>query len=151
MFIMVFMPFRHFLIPGNVSWTEEGHKFAWHMKLRTKRAKGLFYVKDKNGQVMDIIDIKEQMPSFQYKKVIKQPPMIWLFAQYVKVEYKNKGQDVAVHADIKASLNSRKYQQYINPDIDIAAQPYPVWKANWIIPLNTPLIIEYEEEDGDDE
>jgi hypothetical protein len=32
------VPFRHFLYPGNVSWTEEGHRFAWHMKLRSKVA-----------------------------------------------------------------------------------------------------------------
>ncbi len=151
-FIMVFMPFRHFLIPGEVHWTEEGHKWAWHMKLRTKRASGLFYIKNKeNGQVMDIIDIEELMPYFQYRKVIKRPPMIWQFAQYVKEEYKNKGQEVAVHADIEASLNSRKYQQYTNPDIDIAAQPYPVWKADWIIPLNTPLIIDHYEKDEENE
>jgi hypothetical protein len=32
------VPFRHLLYPGNVSWTEEGHRFAWHMKLRSKVA-----------------------------------------------------------------------------------------------------------------
>lgn len=31
------MPFRHWLYPGNVSWTEEGHRFSWHMKLRDKQ------------------------------------------------------------------------------------------------------------------
>ena len=34
----VLVPFRHLLYPGNVSWTEEGHRFAWHMKLRSKVA-----------------------------------------------------------------------------------------------------------------
>ncbi len=32
------VPFRHWLYPGNVSWTEEGHRFSWHMKLRSKAA-----------------------------------------------------------------------------------------------------------------
>lgn len=31
------VPFRHHLYPGNVSWTEEGHRFSWHMKLRIKQ------------------------------------------------------------------------------------------------------------------
>ena len=35
-FIQFLFPLRHFLYPGNVSWTEEGHKFAWQMKLRDK-------------------------------------------------------------------------------------------------------------------
>ena len=30
-------PLRHFAIPGNVSWTEEGHWFSWHMMLRMKQ------------------------------------------------------------------------------------------------------------------
>ncbi len=32
------VPLRHWLYPGNVSWTEEGHRFSWHMKLRSKTA-----------------------------------------------------------------------------------------------------------------
>jgi hypothetical protein len=30
------LPLRHWMIPGEVSWTEEGHRFSWHMKLRDK-------------------------------------------------------------------------------------------------------------------
>lgn len=30
----VLVPLRHLLYPGNVSWTEEGHRFAWHMLLQ---------------------------------------------------------------------------------------------------------------------
>ncbi len=30
------MLLRHYAYPGNVSWTEEGHNFSWHMKLRDK-------------------------------------------------------------------------------------------------------------------
>ncbi len=34
--VQCLFPLRHWLYPGNVSWTEEGHRFAWHMKLRDK-------------------------------------------------------------------------------------------------------------------
>ena len=34
----VLVPLRHFAYPGEVHWTEEGHRFAWHMKLRDKEA-----------------------------------------------------------------------------------------------------------------
>ena len=151
-FIMVFLPLRHFLIPGNANWTEDGHKYSWHMKLRTKRAAGLFYVKDQNGVVMDIIDVSERLPYWQSRKVIARPPMIWQFANYVKQEYKEKGQDVSVYADIEATLNGRRYQQYTDPNVDLAATPFPVWRADWIIPLTTPLIIDrYDKEEEVDE
>jgi vitamin K-dependent gamma-carboxylase len=44
--IQIFLPLRHFLIPGNASWTEEGHRFAWHMKLRSKSADIVFWLTD---------------------------------------------------------------------------------------------------------
>src|SRR6185503_7615623 len=34
--VQILFPLRHYLYPGNVSWTEEGHNVSWHMKLRTK-------------------------------------------------------------------------------------------------------------------
>ncbi len=34
--VQILLPFRHHLYPGDVNWTEEGHRWAWHMKLRSK-------------------------------------------------------------------------------------------------------------------
>lgn len=36
------VPLRHVLYPGTVHWTEEGHRFAWHMMLRTKSGSASF-------------------------------------------------------------------------------------------------------------
>lgn len=46
----VLMPFRHFLYPGDVSWTEEGHHFAWHMKLRRKHGDVAFTAVTEDGR-----------------------------------------------------------------------------------------------------
>ncbi len=35
--IQTVVPLRHFFIPGNSSWTEEGSMLSWHMMLRTKQ------------------------------------------------------------------------------------------------------------------
>lgn len=35
---------RHYLIAGTPSWTEEGHRFSWHMKLREKSGTVTFVV-----------------------------------------------------------------------------------------------------------
>ena len=32
--VQVVLPLRHWLYPGDVAWSEEGHRFAWRMKLR---------------------------------------------------------------------------------------------------------------------
>ncbi len=49
-------PLRHFLYPGNVSWTEEGHRFAWHMKLRIKTAaRSEFTITDQQGNLLEML------------------------------------------------------------------------------------------------
>jgi hypothetical protein len=30
--IQCLLPLRHWLYPGNPSWTEQGHRFAWHIR-----------------------------------------------------------------------------------------------------------------------
>jgi len=51
----VFFPLRHILYPGNVSWTEEGHNFAWHMKLRDKYGSITYQIRDpKTGNTWDL-------------------------------------------------------------------------------------------------
>ena len=44
--LQLLMPLRHWLYPGNPNWTEEGHRFAWHMKLRDKDATAVFELRD---------------------------------------------------------------------------------------------------------
>jgi len=34
--VQLLLPLRHWLYPGNVDWTEEGHRFSWQMMLRDK-------------------------------------------------------------------------------------------------------------------
>ena len=40
--LQTLLPLRHWLYLGNVSWTEEGHRYAWHMKLRDKDCTATF-------------------------------------------------------------------------------------------------------------
>ena len=44
--VQVSMPLRHFVIPGDVAWTEDAHRFSWRMKLRDKNGAGHFVVQD---------------------------------------------------------------------------------------------------------
>ena len=140
--IMILVPLRHFIIPGNVSWTEDGHKFAWHMKLRTKRARGAFNVVARDGSFNQTVMVRNILPDWQLKKTLARPPIIWQFAHKLQEYYASQGQDVLVFANIEATLNGRPYQQFTNPNIEITSQPYPVWRADWILPLTTPLVVD---------
>lgn len=41
--IQVLFPFRHFFIPGDANWTEQGQDFSWRMMLRMKDASHVIY------------------------------------------------------------------------------------------------------------
>ncbi len=138
--LQVTLPFRHHLIPGNVNWTEEGHRYAWHMKLRSKRGYTDFFVKNKaNGETIEV-DLEGYLQDWQIDDMEGKPYMIWEFADYLKDQYAEAGIDVEVYVDAVASLNGRKYQHIIDPNVDLAAQPKPYFGyASWIMPLTTPL------------
>ena len=135
------IPIRHFFIPGNVSWTEEGHNFSWHMKLRNKEAKGFFIVTDPITGKEWRINPQKYLTPRQQRKMSTRPHMIVQFAHHLEKLMRDKGyENVEVRARIIASLNGRKYQRLIDPKVDLTTIPYIWWgHGNWILPLDVPL------------
>ena len=64
-------PLRHYLYPGNVSWTEEGHNFSWHMKLRTKTGEAVFTVTHPQTGQTWTIEPDDYLKSHQAMKLIQ--------------------------------------------------------------------------------
>ncbi|MCE7991553.1 MAG: HTTM domain-containing protein [Roseivirga sp.] len=138
--IQILLPFRHLVIPGNVHWTEEGHRYAWHMKLRSKSGNTAFYIKNKESGITSLVNTRAYLTSWQEDKMAGKPYMIWEFAQHLKEEHDKLGIEIEVYVNAFASLNGRQYQEIINPETDLASVPKPVFgSAPWIIPLTTPL------------
>lgn len=138
--LQLLIPLRHFLIPGNVLWTEEGQKFSWQMKLRTKNEIASYLVKDKvSGKVYDI-NIYNYLRPWQKEIMEDKPNLIWQFCQIVKEDFRKQGIEIAFYANIKASLNGRKYQALIDSTIDLTSVSYNTFShSKWIVALNTPL------------
>src|SRR5215216_2774879 len=66
----VLFPLRHYVYPGNVSWTEEGYNFAWHMKLRTKGGEAVFTVTHPPTGQTWTIKPEDHLKSHQLMKMI---------------------------------------------------------------------------------
>lgn len=138
--MQVLLPFRHLVIPGNVHWTEEGHRYAWHMKLRSKSGNTAFYIKNKETGITSLVNTRAYLTSWQEDKMAGKPYMIWEFAQHLKEEHDQLGIGIEIYVSAFASLNGRQYQEIIDPETDLASVPKPVFgNAPWIIPLKTPL------------
>ncbi len=138
--VQIVLPLRHFAYPGDVNWTEEGHRFAWHMKLRSKQARAEFIVTDPTRNISWYIDPHDYLPRWQERKMVTRPDMILQFSHYLAHELRDQGyEQVEVRAYVEASLNGRKYQLLIDPEVDLAAERRTLWPAPWIVPLTEPL------------
>ncbi len=140
--LQLFMPLRHWLYPGNVSWTEEGHRFAWHMKLRDKESEARFFATDSAAGRRGEIDPYRYLTDWQYDEMASRPDMIVEFARHIERDAReNFGMsDVKVTAQVETSLNGRDFQTLIDPDADLTeVSTSPFGTAAWIEPLRTPL------------
>jgi vitamin K-dependent gamma-carboxylase len=140
--LQLFMPLRHWLYPGNVSWTEEGHRFAWHMKLRDKAADARFFASDPTTGRTQEIDPLAYLTDWQYDEMASRPDMIVQFAHHVERDLREApgARDPAITVEADVSLNGREYQPMIDPEADLSeVRMSPFMTADFIEPLTEPL------------
>ena len=129
------LPLRHHLFKGDVAWTEEGHRYSWRMMLRSKQGYGHFIVEDKATGKREKVKPQKYLSSKQNRKMYTHPDMILQFAHHLQHIYEKEGKDIEIYANIKAKLNGRPYQTYINPEVDLTQQKWSFFKeSTWILP-----------------
>jgi hypothetical protein len=140
--VQILLPLRHFAIPGNVSWTEEGHQFSWHMKLRDKESDARFRIVDsRTGGAGIVVDPARFLTDWQEDKMASRPDMLVQFSYELERQARTSGLgEVAVHAEVTSSLNGRTPQRLVDPNVDLTKiERSPFGGADWIEPLREPL------------
>lgn len=138
--VQALMPLRHLAYPGNVSWTEQGHLFSWHMKLRDKEARTTFVVTDPQTGESWRERPRDCLTRRQTSKMSGHPEMILQFAHHLARHGREPGQpSLEVRAQAMASLNGRERQLLVDPTADLATQTRNLRAAAWILPLYQPL------------
>jgi vitamin K-dependent gamma-carboxylase len=137
--VQLLVPFRHILYPGVVHWTEEGHRWSWHMKLRSKDCRGAFFVTETASGATHIVVPERFLEEHQVRKSLGRPDMALQFAHFLRDRWREHGYEVEVRAKIRCSLNGRPHQVFIDPGVDLAAEPRTLRHATWILPLRTEL------------
>lgn len=134
-------PLRLHLEPGDCAWHERGHYFSWRMMLRLKITGARFYMTDaKTGETW-IPDIRQYISEVQYTRFARDPEMVLHLAHFLADRHQQKtGQRPEVRAWVLASLNGRRPQRLIDPEVDLAAIPRGYFRRDWILPLTEPLL-----------
>lgn len=136
--VQIALPLRHHAIPGEVLWTEEGHRMSWRMMLRARYGSIQFDVIDKDTGASSSVDLSQMLTKKQRLRIAAYPDLIWQFSQRLAKEYEHAGKDVAVYANAKVSINGRALRQFTDPRVDLAKEDWdPINSHHWI--LDSPL------------
>ncbi|MDX2141215.1 MAG: HTTM domain-containing protein [Chloroflexota bacterium] len=133
--IQIALPLRHWLYPGDPSWTEEGHTLAWHMRLRQKAGDITFYAADPASGTTWQLPAADHLSARQFRQMQDNPDMILRFVHYLArtlaVDYPN----LQIYVRSMMSLNSRTPQLLIDPTADLTREPDNLLASDWILPL----------------
>jgi len=127
------MPLRHWLYPGNVHWTEEGHRYSWHMMLRTKKGNAYFVVEDRKTKELWRVQPRPYLSARQNNKMAVQPEQLLQFAHYLRERWSPR--DVAVYAVSEVRLNDHKPALLVDPEVDLSRVERSLKPASWILPF----------------
>jgi hypothetical protein len=139
--LQILVPLRYLIYPGNVSWTEQGHRFAWMMKLRDKDATATFTVRDPATGREWRVEPERYLLRHQAREMEPRPDMILQFAHHLARVWaeQRKVPGVEVRARVCASLNGRNPALLIDPERDLARVERNLRHADWILPLEQPF------------
>jgi hypothetical protein len=135
------LPARGWLYPGNMSWHEEGHNFAWRMMLRQKYGRAVFYVRDPDTNREWLVGPRAILTPRQYQFMAERPHMIRQFAQHLETVWaeRYRTHDIEVRAFTAVSLNGRLSQPLVDPKRDLTKVHYTFGPSDWILPLTEPM------------
>lgn len=131
------LPLRHWLYPGDVAWSEEGHRFAWRMKLRDKQVDLSMVARDARGREWPV-DLDRWATPKQRAEASSRPLLIWQLARRVREDLEaQRGERLEVLVRARGRLNFRPDEQdLIDPEVDLSRAPYGAFEAApWIVAL----------------
>ena len=141
--LQVLVPLRHYRIPGDVNWTEQGHQFSWRMMLRSKRGNATFHVRTPKGGDYRV-KLADHLTPKQTRKAACMPDLIWQFAQHLQSEALRQGHaddvaEVRIFVETSCSLNTREPERIINRLVDLTSIERGAPASTWITTLTKPL------------
>lgn len=136
----ILFPFRMWLYPGRVNWTEEGHQFAWQMMKVQKAVGAQFFVASKPGAPLVPINMNAyRMTPHQLNAMGANFDMTLQLAHTLADLGRKQGMPDPVIKGISiVSLNRRKPQLLYDPNLNLAKIPRTWGHQSAIKPLEEP-------------
>lgn len=137
--IQLALPFRCWMYPGELFWTEEGYRFSWRVMLMEKAGYAQFIVQDGSGERI-AVDNAKFLTRLQEKMMSTQPDMILQYAHLLRDHYLKKGlKSPRVYVDSYVTLNGRLGKPLIDPTVDLARVEDTFAHKTWILPFENEI------------
>ena len=133
--VQLLVPLRHWLYPGPVRWTEEGHRFSWRMMLRSKRSEIVLRVTDPASGRTWSIDPASDLTPVQLRELETSPDLVLQYVHFHRDRLRRDGVQPVIRVDWRCSLNGRPMRRLADPEVDLAAVERSLCHAAWIMPL----------------
>jgi vitamin K-dependent gamma-carboxylase len=138
--IQFVIPLRHLLYRGGIEWYYSEHRFSWRMMLQRRAVRAYFYVTDPNSGETLQVNPPDVIDSPHVEAMGWRPDMLVQFAHHLgKIMPRTGPKPLRVEARVLVSLNGRKPQLIIDPNVDLAAEPYPLGRPRWLRQIHEPL------------
>ncbi|CAM4089731.1 HTTM domain-containing protein [Flavobacterium antarcticum] len=135
--IQLALPVRHWFIPHDVLWTEEGHRLSWRMMLRSRHAVTDFRIMDRTTNTQIPYNYKDRLTHKQKYFVAANPDGIWQMTQIIKNEFAKNNQEVDIYVDSKVSINGGPYYLFIDPTVNFTTAKWNYFgHDDWILVPN---------------
>ena len=140
--IQLALPWRYFLYPGELFWTEEGYRYSWRVMLMEKAGYANFKIVDEKTGNYFYVKNEDFLTPYQEKQMSFQPDFILEYAHYLGDHFSRQGhQNIQVFVESYVALNGRMSKPYINPKIDLYQEKESFYHKNWILPFESDINI----------
>jgi len=138
--IQILVPLRHFLYRGGIEWTYMEHRFSWQMMLERHVSQTFFYVTDSNTGREFQVKPEKYLDLQQTMHMSWRPDMVWQFAGFLANKTPRLGPEpLRVQVRMYVSLNGRKPRIFLDPNVDLAAEPRNWGRPVWLREIHDPL------------
>ncbi|WP_421120825.1 hypothetical protein ACE2AJ_05875 [Aquihabitans daechungensis] len=132
--IQLALPLRHLAYAGDHRTTAEGYRFGWNVLLVERVSSVTFLVHDPATGQTRAFDPSRLYTETQLRVMRSEPDLIQQAAHAIAAHEAAEGRAVEVRVDAWLSFNGRPAVRWIDPDVDLAAEPRTPWHKPWILP-----------------
>jgi len=133
----VAIPLRRFAYPGDHRWSGQGYRFGWNVLLVERTGSITFLVTDPATGDRWAAEVDELYTLAQLRVMSGEPDLIRQAAHAVADAEAEAGRPgVEVRVDAWMSFNGRPARRWIDPTVDLAAEPASLAPAHWILPAD---------------